>query len=723
MKSTPARLGVIVLALAATYVFFYEYLPPFKRVHIFSDIEGYHYPLARYAFQALKEGRIPQWDASIYCGITFLGNIQAAILYPPGWLMYAASWHYRRLPFKVMEAFAIAHVCLAFLLCYGWFRSRKLQPMASALGAAVFACGGYMISQIVHLGVETGLAWMPLGLWGIDDAVARRDWRPLWKTALASAMCFLAGYPLSWVVFCGTNFVYALTSRLHWRAALGAAAAIAGSMLLAMCQLLPTLQARSFMVFDEKYGGGAHSWQALLPFFVPNWFDYNLHTPVQPPDDTLYGYLGLAAIFGILWMLSRGGLRACWQPIITGLFCLIMATNPAFLVYRVVSRFPVLERTMQSYNFYEGVAIMAALFTALSLHDFLERSPRRLPGWVVPGIVVAMAAWSIHQLALHRDGGTFASGFGSLRATAIAAALFAVALWTLRGETGARRFWLAAALLLFVGIDYKVYGTVRWFNTRDIDPDTIETHADIAGVNDVAYHAMIDNRQYRVASDLGGGPNATDYRKWGLAGAQGFDPFLPDQYHQTIERWVKFDTNRLFRVDFWNPEMMRSLGVRYVFTHEKAGQEPRFAASPDYRLVGPDDSFYRIYEYRLAKAPYGWDVPGEASPKGWLPEKREFTVHSAVGGRFFLVEQFFPGWQARVDGKPAVIERWNGAFQAIHVPAGEHTVTFEFHTRFLVPALFVSLAALCGLLMVARSDLRVLRGLQQSPNIAIAKGE
>ena len=114
MKPRSERLIVAALALVVTYAFFYQYLPPFKRFHLFSDIEGYHYPLQRYAFQALKEGRFPQWDPSIYSGISFVGNIQAAVLYPPTWLMYAASWRQERIPFKMLEVFAFAHVWLGF---------------------------------------------------------------------------------------------------------------------------------------------------------------------------------------------------------------------------------------------------------------------------------------------------------------------------------------------------------------------------------------------------------------------------------------------------------------------------------------------------------------------------------------------------------------------------------------------------------------------------------
>ena len=214
------RWWVALLALIATYGLFCEYLPPFKRVHLWSDVEGYHYPLQRYAFQSLKEGRIPQWDPSIYCGIPFAGNVQAALLYPPTWLMYAAVWSLQRIPFKALEVFTFIHVWWAFLLCYMWLRGRG-GKLASALGAGTFAWTGYMMVQVLHTGVIGAMTWIPLALWGVDEAVDRRDWRPLWKVAAASALSFLAGYPAAWMVTCVIAVTYALGSRQHWRAAIG----------------------------------------------------------------------------------------------------------------------------------------------------------------------------------------------------------------------------------------------------------------------------------------------------------------------------------------------------------------------------------------------------------------------------------------------------------------------------------------------------------------------
>lgn len=113
---------VAALSLAATYVFFLEYLPPIERFELFGDISGYHYPLLQYAFQSLKEGRLPEWDPTIYCGLPFAGNTQAGLFYPANWLLFAASWHRHHLSYKMLEGLLLLHFWLAFVLCTLWFR-------------------------------------------------------------------------------------------------------------------------------------------------------------------------------------------------------------------------------------------------------------------------------------------------------------------------------------------------------------------------------------------------------------------------------------------------------------------------------------------------------------------------------------------------------------------------------------------------------------------------
>ena len=702
---------VAALALVATWALFFDFLPPHKRVHLYSDIEGYHFPLLSFAFHSLKEGRIPQWDPSIYCGISFIGNVQTMLLYPATWLMYAAVWTRPRLPFLALEVLTFFHVWLAFVFCYLWLRGRTAK-LPSALGAGSFAFTGYMLGSFWHLGVVSSMAWMPLGLWGVDEARERRDWRPLWKVALASAMSFLAGYPACWLVFAVMAVVHALSGSERLRVAAGTCAALAASALLFMAALLPALEARSLMVWEPKYGLSVFGWRALPAYLMANWFDFNPGHPEEFQTGCTYLYLGLPALFALLWMIGQRRFRTCAQPLI-GLAVAVLLGNPPIALVRAVEMVPALDGTMQSDHFYAAVAAMAALITALAMDDFFKRDPvklpRRFPQWAVNLAILPLVAWTCRQVWLGDHGGVFPIRFGAVGATLLALVAFSLAAWAVRRSIGRRRAILTAALLCSVWVDYRVYGGVRQFNAQRGNVDKGQAAYGIAGVDPVAYRAMRENFAYRVVSLGPASPHPTDYRLWGLATPQGFDPFLPAQYKAAIERWVPFRTNRLFDVDARNDAMLQALGARYIVLHGPGPDEAWLQTSPKFRLLGRDDMFFRVYEYLLAKPPYGWEdaaLNAAARPVSWLPERREFVVNSQRGGRFFLAEQFFPGWKASVDGAPAATQRWAGAFQSVAAPSGEHRIRFEYASPGFRAGAVVSLLAVFALAGLALADAR-----------------
>ena len=79
MPKRISSLSIAFASLAFTYIFFGEYLSPFRKVYVPFDLWGYHYPLMDYAFQNLKHLSFPAWDPSIYSGQPFAANIQAAL--------------------------------------------------------------------------------------------------------------------------------------------------------------------------------------------------------------------------------------------------------------------------------------------------------------------------------------------------------------------------------------------------------------------------------------------------------------------------------------------------------------------------------------------------------------------------------------------------------------------------------------------------------------------
>ncbi|MCF7798243.1 MAG: YfhO family protein, partial [Candidatus Marinimicrobia bacterium] len=73
------------------------------------------------------------------------------------------------------------------------------------------------------------------------------------------------------------------------------------------------------------------------------------------------------------------------------------------------------------------------------------------------------------------------------------------------------------------------------------------------------------------------------------------------------------------------------------------------------------------------------------------PQYYEFRTSNKEPGIFVLSEAGYPpGWHAQIDGEDVKIYQANHILQAISVPAGDHTVTFEYHSKTFRSALWLS---------------------------------
>jgi hypothetical protein len=698
---------VAVISLLFTGLFFLEYLPPIERVHMFSDIEGYHYPLLHYAFITLQHGHLPEWDPTIYCGLSLVGNVQAALLYPPNWLMFALNFHRRHLSYMGLQILVMLHMWLAFMFCYLWFRNRRLVQLASILGGGVYAFSGYMMSQNNHVGVATGMTWTPFALWGIDQALERRSWRPLWKVAAASALCFLAGFTPTWFVFCFIVAIYALVrAGRHWGVTAATAAALVFSLLLSAVQLLPAMDASSMKNFEPHFGNGVQEWEFYLSYFIPNYFDLERGLGWGAPPG-VYMYLGAAALVALAWLVIRRNFRAHLPALAIIAGCSFFLANVNGSAWQLVQKNTLLAQVCRGFNFLEGLAIAAALITAVSLDDLLKRSLRPLPRWLLWVAAAALLAWSARLFVIWLPGGAdFAGHWASAADSAIMVVLLALGCLVYRASAGRRRAVVAVIIVLAVGMEYKTFGASRRFSAWNGAVDKEYGWTPFPGIDEAVYREIWAHREYRLALDESV-LQPTHLRHYELTSPQGFDPFLTAQYRRFIESYVSFSTDRLFYMAPEQQEMLRGLAVRYFITKKDRPSFVSMLASPDFRQLKPwPESDYAVFEFLKAEPPYGFDAGSGRDAAGvekvaWHAGRRTFRTNSATGGRFVLVEQFFPGWHATVDGRPVPIERWHQAFQAIEVPPGSHRVSFEFRSGSLRLGAVISIVALAGLIALA----------------------
>lgn len=713
MKRLPT---VAAITLVFSYLFFLEYLPPKEKVHIPYDLDGYHYPLADYAFQALKDGRFPQWDAAIYSGQTFVGNLQAALFYPPTWLLFAANWPRDHVSYRSLQALVFAHVWLAFVLCYVWLsRALRLSPIASALGAGVFAFSGYMLLQLQHLGQVAGYAWFPLGAWGIDQAVAGHNWRKLWKLVVASALIFLAGYPPLWIVFAIAMGTYALSKNWKWTPAV--VAALLFSIALVAVQFLPAWEARGLKDPEQKYGRGVTELSYFISYVIPNYFNFGMDVPEATNFTSEYLYLGAPGIAGVVLALRRRVWRQALPFAALLAVSLIALTNPYNLVWSVIKHSVLLSDLCRSWNFLAGIAFAVAPLAAIGLHDFLRDSTQRssrVLSWIAIALLSSWAIWELRMWLLHWPRAGVPSGWAGIVQLAVMLAIFMLGLTALRSSQGRVRSWLAVALLVGVAVDFKTSGTSKRFNAGSGAWKLRISSNSFPAIEAPVYRELQMHREYRVLLDPTG-PLPCSMRHAGLLTPNGFDPFFSEQYHQLLSA-AHFRTNWDFGIAPDQTALLRLLGVRYLITSEAGPMFPSVSASPDWRALDAGRDFYRIFEFRDASPPFGFEVAGDTTElRYWTPERREFQVHSTLGGRFAFAEQLFPGWHAEVNGNEVPIARWRGAFQSIEVPPGDHAVRFHFHSAGFELGRWISLAALVALLGLIWTDAAAAKGSFEPP--------
>jgi hypothetical protein len=365
-------------------------------------LEYYHYPLADYAFQTIRHGRFPQWDPTIYCGMSLVANVQAALFYPPQWVMFAARMLHPKLSYQAMEYLVFAHVWLAFLLCFLWLHRQKgLHWLASVLGAGIFAFSGFMLLQLQHLGIIGAYAWMPLGFWAIDEAAEARHWRPLWKLAVAFAMCILAGYPTMWMVFALSMIAYAGARARPFKLLGGVAAALALSILFAAVQLLPAFETAREKTVDLKYGpaSGIGSPAFFISYIAPNYYDFAMSTDVQKNRGKEYLYLGAPAFAGVVLLVYRRRFRGTAPLIAVLAVSLLFLTNPFGLAGRAMEG-TFLAEVFSDWHFLAGITAALAPLAALGLDAGLRHAGKPWPTWLVTVVMCLTSLWSIRLVTL-----------------------------------------------------------------------------------------------------------------------------------------------------------------------------------------------------------------------------------------------------------------------------------------------------------------------------------
>ncbi len=103
--------------------------------------------------------------------------------------------------------------------------------------------------------------------------------------------------------------------------------------------------------------------------------------------------------------------------------------------------------------------------------------------------------------------------------------------------------------------------------------------------------------------------------------------------------------------------------------------------------------------------------PGEVSISEDRPDRVTVSARFRGTGFVVLADQFYPGWEAYIDGKPAKIYKTNAVQRGVVVPEGEHALVFTYVPRRIYAAMVVSGVLLMAIFLSLFRDIRKKRNV------------
>ncbi len=727
------------LAVPASVLLFHARAAAPGQAFVGDDLRFFFFAVREATAAALRAGHLPGWQRGIFLGYPLLADPQAAALSPATWLT---------LPWDAPRALTLAtllHLCFAGWGMLVWLRARGLAPAEAVLGAVLLALGAKQTVHLQHWNFAASVAWWTWALAGLELFAARGRGRALLLTATACALSWLGG--AAQMAYFGTLVAgaYALVlSPALWRrrpldAALALAAAPLG-LLLAAPMVLPVAElARlgprgagvayafatswkwpdrwglALLVLPRAYGGAwrldeMNLWEAtgylgLLPLALA------AAAPLRRRGTWLFLALGVAGV----WL--------CWgEDAWLGLHRALYRFLPGYGSFRNPTRSLMVT------------SLAGALLAAEGLHALREaeglrqRMVRAACALALLGAAAALLPSLPHPLD------QAAAGAGALTAGGL---VLAGAVWlacrpAVRHRPRLRTAWaLAPAALAFLDL-HLAFGDMN-----PVGPASAERPA----LADLAPEVPAAPAPRRVAVIARWGRTANAPLREGWEGVTGYGPTVIQRVRSLLEATrsgqvelpspVASDTNFPRPVPtspLWPllsaplvvsdapVALPRRMDLRPEWALPSAAYRapalPRvfwagaWSAAPDAAITEPLLQAARGDVAVLAPEALSAGFPQPGPREGPVAAERvavegdllTATLVAPRSGVAVILDPWFPGWSATVDGAPVPLVRADYAFMAVPVSAGRHALRLTYRNREVGRGALVAAATLTLLL-------------------------
>ena len=696
---------------------------------LLSDIPTVFYPFIRFARSAVLSGRLPLWNSAIGTGQPFLAAFQAAVLSPFSLLTYILPWPHG------FTADVAARLFVGGLGMYLFLRRLAIGIPAALFGGVAYLLNPFSVVWLAHP-LSAVAAWLPWLLMAVDRAAERPDRQATAWVAAAVAGTLLGGHPETAFKVCllaGAYAVYRAAAGGRAMATLGAVAlgTLLGVLICAI-QLLPFFEYLAHSHALEVRGNSDRVFlvspaRSFVTAFVPDFFGTpvgrrfmltgtNFNEQQMYPGIVAWAFAAMAPLHPRLrgravFFLGAAAIAALMMHDTWFTRLVVTALPPLRVV--ALSRFGLIAIVGLAFAAAVGVDVLLAAGRDAARHARLARIVTATA--VAVGVIVFAFVWGSHDLVSPQRVLRPIMRAGDLLVLAV------VLVWL----TPVLRRWAGVLAIALLSVD------LVWFadGFHPLMPRAQAVPENLPALS----IPRNDPEIFRIIGWEDALPPNTsmlydlqDIRAYDGIGVRDYSDLMDVTFSFTgfLHRFV--DRNLLHVLDLLN--------VKYVISNMDPGlPDSRFERLQDLplyvyrnRLVEPRaflvDSYIvlegrtALRALRDAKAdfarrvilglepdrslrpePAGGDV-GRAVIRRYRDES--VAIATRAGGRrlLVLVDAYFPGWVAYLDGVRTPILRADYAFRAVSVPAGEHLIEFRYEPA---SVRYGALLSIAGLLVAA----------------------
>ena len=695
-----------------------------------ADAVAQFQPFLAYTRDRLPD--VPLWNPGIEGGRPLLANMQSAVFSPFSWPAYV-------LPF--WWSLGLIAALKLWVMAFGTFllaRALGLRPGGALLAGVV---AGFGLFHVVWLAwpLSSVWAWLPWVLLATDRVMRRPGGRPFAALALVVALQFAGGHPETSFHVLAVAVLFALL-RLPAEHRVKALGRFAGGLLagaaLSAAFLLPFLEllAHSSDIAQRATHDAARSPRRyLLALALPDYWGRPTQVVRDPFIVSRAFYAGALPLMLSCLALLRPSKERLWIAAAGAVALLVVVgQQPLFGIVQAIPGFHQAHNTRLAI-----VTLLAmALLAGWGLDD-LARLPRRRALAIAGAIAVLPVLIVLIKHPPLPLGSALNAAWGFATPDRDDLRLMSLLIWlpfaALAVALIAKR--PKAAVALAVALTFADLARAGVGQNPAIPLD----HAKTPVTGAMAFLQRHADQRFVAAGESGIPPLTADVAmRYGLRDGRGYD-YPTDEHYDALWRRAVSRPDPLGLTlpstqATTGPGALRAMGLLSVaYVMQPPGDAPLALPlayeGPDARVYANPAAVPRAFlvgaqhvspDQLGAVTAAGFDprrsavvsssvgLPeGTSAPPGRARIVRDEPEHVAVQTRagkaslLVLADTWFPGWQAKVDGRDAPIVRTDQLLRGVTVPAGAHTVEFAYRPLSWRIGWIVSLLAAAGLAVAA----------------------